>query len=383
MVSSIGERVTEIFGGLKFIRSSGLAEDARIRSEAMYRTWADGFYAGQMYSLGSRQVFELLGLMFIAAFLAFSLTAAKGSLASNLVFLAIFYRLAPKLLQVQDSFFQALTYHSWVQTWNIRLRLAGEAKPGHAAGRAPSFKHQIEFQAVSFRYQDSERLAVADIQLSVQRNETVAIVGPSGSGKSTLLDLLTGLLQPTSGQVLVDDARMSDLDSEAWRRTLGLVMQETPLLHASVLENIAWGDAPPKRDKAVRCARMASATSFIDQLPGGLDASVGERGSRLSGGQRQRIAIARALYRDPSLLILDEPTSALDVESEREVHRALEQLKGHCAMVLVTHRLATAQLADRIIILDDGRILERGTWSELMAKPKSQLRKLVELQKLT
>ena len=160
------------------------------------------------------------------------------------------------------------------------------------------------------------------------------------------------------------------------------MLQDSPIFHATVLENIAWGADTPDRDKALQAARMAHCLEFIEPLPQGLDSVVGEKGGRLSGGQRQRLALARALYRDPWLLVLDEATSALDGAAEVEVQKALEQIKGSCAMLMVAHRLTTVQMADRILVLDKGRIAEQGSWDELLRRPQGLLRTMARVQGL-
>lgn len=207
---------------------------------------------------------------------------------------------------------------------------------------------------------------ITDISLTVRPGECVAIVGASGGGKSTLLDLTTGLLRPSSGFVSLDGRPLNELDREAWCQRIGLVMQESPLFHASVLTNIAWGDSVPNVGLAIDCARRAHAWDFIETLPEGLNTIIGERGARLSGGQRQRLGIARALYRQPALLILDEATSALDGEAETVVQSALEELKGRFAILMVAHRLKTVRMADRIVVMNAGRLVEEGAWNDLV-----------------
>ena len=181
----------------------------------------------------------------------------------------------------------------------------------------------------------------------IPHGSCIAVVGPSGCGKSTVADLLLGLLAPTSGRVTVDGAALADLDIEQWRKRIGLVLQDRPVFHASVLENIAWGEEVD-RARAEDAAKKANAWAFISALPNGLDEIVGEKGSRLSGGQRQRIALARALYRRPWLLLLDEATSALDGESEASVINTLQNIKGLCTIVIFAHQLRTVSMADTV-----------------------------------
>jgi ABC-type multidrug transport system fused ATPase/permease subunit len=351
IVSSIGERVTEIFHGLKFVRATGLTDKAEAQANALYEGWRRSYFMSQLYSLGMRQGFELLGLCFIAVFLLFSLTAGQGGLATALVFLAVFYRLAPRLLAAQDGLYQARTYHSWYVTWQGRLARAEQALEAMPAGLTPPARCSLRLDAVTYQYPGAARPALKALSLSLSPGESIAIVGPSGCGKTTLLDLVTGLLAPTAGSILLDDLDLRDIDLQKWRGRIGVVQQDPLLIHGTVLENVSWGDAAPDIVGARRALVAAGAAVFVDALPDGIDTLIGERGGRLSGGQRQRIALARALYRTPDLLILDEPTSALDRESELDVLAALQSIKRSCSILLVTHSEEAAKFCDKVVRL--------------------------------
>ena len=209
--------------------------------------------------------------------------------------------------------------------------------------------------------------AVHDVSWELPPGGCVAFVGESGGGKTTILDLVTGLMIPTSGQVALDGRDLRELDLEAWRHRVGFVMQDAPIFFGTVVENIAWGSATPDRARAEEAADLAHLGDVLRAMPEGLDTHLGQRGARLSGGQRQRVALARALYREPWLLVLDEATSALDSDSERVIHDALVSLKGECSMLVVAHRIKTVALADRILVLQGGRVVEDGSWDALMA----------------
>jgi ABC-type multidrug transport system fused ATPase/permease subunit len=364
LLGSIGTKVTDVFGNLKFIRASGRSATAREESANIFREFADASYRSQIYSPALRAFFEIAVLVFIAVFLYWRLFVNGDPASTVLIFMAVFYRLSPKILAVQDYFFQARTYLPWFESWKKRLDFALSSRQATNGSEVPIFTNELCFDRVSFSYVEG-RPVIADISLSVRPGECVAIVGASGGGKSTLLDLTTGLLRPSSGCVSVDGRPLDKLDREAWCQRIGLVMQESPLFHTSVLANIAWGDPAPNAELAIDCARRAHAWDFIESLPEGLNTVIGERGARLSGGQRQRLGIARALYRQPALLILDEATSALDGEAESVVQSALEELKGRFAILMVAHRLKTVRMADRIIVLVDGHIAEQGSWDEL------------------
>jgi ABC-type multidrug transport system fused ATPase/permease subunit len=191
------------------------------------------------------------------------------------------------------------------------------------------------------------------------------LVGESGGGKSTALDIVTGLLRPNAGRVRLDDVDLFDVDLESWRRRVGFVMQDAPLFFGTILENIAWGDTDPDRGRVQEAAELAHLGAVVEALPDGLDTPVGPRGGRLSGGQRQRVALARALYQQPWLLVLDEATSALDSDSEREIREALHSLKGSLSMLIVAHRLRSVELAEHILVLANGEVIEEGDWASL------------------
>ena len=224
----------------------------------------------------------------------------------------------------------------------------------------------FEFRGVGHTYPDSDRPSLTGFDLDVRPGETIALVGGSGAGKSTVLNLVIGFLRPTEGRILLDGVDMESLDLRDYRNWLSVVPQESILFEGSIRENVTYGltDVP---DETVRTAlRDANALEFIDRMPHGLDTVVGERGARLSGGQKQRLAIARALIRDPRVLVLDEATSALDSRSEALVQQALTRLVRGRTVFVVAHRLSTIRNADRIVVLDDGRIAEIGSHTELL-----------------
>lgn len=235
----------------------------------------------------------------------------------------------------------------------------------HAFSRA---KGAVKFNAVGFEYGADKGEVIKDIQLDVSPGQTIALVGRSGSGKSTLVGLLPRFYNPTRGSISFDGIDTQDIKLADLRRQIALVSQDITLFNDTIAHNIAYGRlGEATRDEIVRAAEAAHAMEFIRQLPAGLDTLVGERGVLLSGGQRQRLAIARAILKDAPILILDEATSALDTESERHIQAALEALIQHRTTFVIAHRLSTIEKADKIVVLDQGRIVEIGTHSELLA----------------
>jgi ATP-binding cassette subfamily B protein len=227
---------------------------------------------------------------------------------------------------------------------------------------------ELEFRDLAFRYPTRPEVhALSDFSLKVAQGETVAVVGPSGAGKSTLFQLALRFYDPEAGAVLLDGVPLTEADPADIRARTALVPQETVIFAASARDNLRYGRWQSGDDELWAAAEAANAAEFLRKLPQGLDTFMGEGGARLSGGQRQRLAIARAILRDAPLLLLDEATSALDAESERLVQASLERLMANRTTIVIAHRLATVRAADRIIVMDQGRIVEQGTHDSLQA----------------
>jgi len=254
----------------------------------------------------------------------------------------------------------------------VAEREAPDAVPAAFAG-------QLIFDRVTFRYSPEEEPVLREVSFSVPKGRVVAIVGPSGAGKTTLLDLVPRFYDPTEGEIRLDGVPLTRLSRRSLRALIGLVSQDTVLLNDTVFNNIAYGRPDATPVEVAAAAAAANAAQFIAELPRGYETLLGERGTRLSGGQRQRIAIARALLRDPPLLILDEATSALDTESERLVQEAIDRLMRTRTVLVVAHRLATVRHADEIVVIDRGRLVERGSHDELLARG-GLYRRLYDLQ---
>ncbi len=257
---------------------------------------------------------------------------------------------------------------------------AAEPPPAPLAGAPADLRREVRLEGVSFSYREGGPPAVEGVDLAIPAGTTAALVGPSGAGKSTLADLVAGLLGPTAGRVLVDGEPLADGRLTAWRERLGYVPQEPFLFHDTVRANLLWAAPGATEEGLWDALRSADAEGLVRRLPGGLDAVVGDRGATLSGGERQRIALARALVRRPALLVLDEATSHLDGGSEERIRRAVDGLRGRLTVLAVAHRLATVRGADRIHVVEGGRIVESGAWDDLLARPGGRFRAMAEAQ---
>jgi ATP-binding cassette, subfamily B, bacterial len=253
------------------------------------------------------------------------------------------------------------------------------ARPGAIPVNRDTAIGRITLRNVSFAYNGSGAQVLHDINLEVRSGEMVALVGPSGAGKTTLCNLVARFYDPTAGAVMLDGVDLRDTTVESYRRLLGIVEQDTFLFDGTIADNIAYGRRGATPEEIVRAARLANAHQFIENLPDGYNSLIGERGVKLSGGQRQRLTIARAILADPRILILDEATSNLDTESERLIQGSLQTLmKGRTSFV-IAHRLSTIAHADRILVLDNGRIIEQGRHEQLM-QASGRYRAMVDLQ---
>lgn len=231
----------------------------------------------------------------------------------------------------------------------------------------PGIEGKIDFEHVSYHYPHEEKAVVKDFDLHVKKGERIAVVGASGSGKSTIMNLLIGLLEPTAGRILIDDVPLTEMPMQDYRHFISVVPQNSVLFSGSIRENITYGLTHYSEEQLLSAVKDSNVEEFLPSLPHGLDSQVGEHGDKLSGGQKQRIAIARALIRNPRILIMDEATSALDNVSEHHVQKAIDRLVQERTTFIVAHRLSTIRNADRIVVMDEGCMVEVGTYEELLA----------------
>lgn len=242
------------------------------------------------------------------------------------------------------------------------------------------FRNNVKFENVNFKYEDSDEYVLENISFEVYKGEVIALVGPSGGGKSTLVDLIPRFYDPTNGKITIDDVDIKQIRLESLRTKMGIVTQETFLFNESIKNNIAYGLTGFPHERVIEAAKTANAHNFILQMPQGYDTIIGERGVKLSGGQRQRLSIARAILKDPEIMIFDEATSALDNESELLVQEAIERMMKNRTTFVIAHRLSTIRNATKIIVLDKGRIIQTGRHDDLLRDTSGLYYKLYEMQ---
>lgn len=377
-------QTTEAFGGMRVVRTYG-----RERSETSRFVFSNHFIVRQqLFVWWWTRVIELIwevgiplasiGLLIYGGTQVLSGRLTIGDVTMFLVYLTM---LLGPLATLATS---ATTFQNNLAGLDRVLDLLAEPletshTPPTCSLNTDSVRGRITFRDVSFRYTSSPALVLENINLDVSPGETVALVGRSGAGKTTLCNLVARFYDPTSGSIALDGVDLCELPVEDYRELLGIVEQDVFLFDGTIADNIGYGNRFADRDDIQRAAQAANAHEFISEFENGYDTLIGERGVRLSGGQRQRLAIARALLAEPRILILDEATSNLDSESERLIHRSLEQLMQGRTCFVIAHRLSTVARADKIVVLDQGRILETGTHSELMAR-SGRYRQMVELQ---
>ena len=362
-------QVEETLGGLRIIKAFCAEEKMNVRFDKVNSAYRNDIMRVNIRQQMAHPMSEFLGTVMIVIVLWFGGTLVLNSQVMQgptfIYYLVILYSIINPLKEFSKAGYNIPKGLASMERVDKILMAEIDIKEAANPKHIRSFEHEIEFRNVSFKY--GEQWVLRNINLTIRKGESVALVGQSGSGKSTLVDLIPRYYDVQEGEVLIDGINVRELGVHDLRQLIGNVNQEAILFNDTFYNNITFGVENATHEEVERAARIANAYDFIMESEHGFDTNIGDRGNRLSGGQRQRVSIARAVLKNPPILILDEATSALDTESERLVQDALEKLMSSRTTVAIAHRLSTIRNADEICVLHEGSIVERGTHEELLA----------------
>ncbi|HEY9658997.1 MAG TPA: ABC transporter ATP-binding protein [Allocoleopsis sp.] len=364
-------RLIEIFAGIRLVKASATEQQELKHLKQLIRDREQTEFQSRMTALAIAPLSEIVNIvaLFLLVLLGRMLfTNQIASLSAILLtYIALLFRLLPFVAQLNGLRENLARSAASVDVVYDLLRRDNKNFTQNGSIVYTPLRHKICFEQVSFAYPDSTHLVLQNLTLSIPKGTKLALVGASGAGKTTLVDLLPRFYEPTQGRITLDGIDLRDFDLNSLRRSMGIVSQDTFLFNDTIRNNIAYG-CNVTETEILSAIRRANAHEFIQRLPEGLETMIGDRGVLLSGGQRQRIAIARALLRDPDILILDEATSALDTVSERLVQQAIDELSRERTTIVIAHRLSTVQKAHQIAVLDRGQVVELGTHTDLLKK---------------
>lgn len=372
MSRSYSIKLLEVLNGIRLVKGTGNEEKEYKLLSKLIRDREKADFDAQVNSAAIGPINEVVNISMILLLVILGKTFLEEQISSVatvlLTYLFVLFRTLPLVSGLNGSRSNIANKAEAVGIVNDFLRRDNKNLMKNGTVEFKGLKEEIHFNKISFAYPGNEDLVLEDIDLHLPRGTTLALVGSSGSGKSTLAALLPRFYDPNKGAITIDGKDLREFDIKSIRTAMGIVSQDTFLFNASVRYNIAYAKQDATDEEIIEAAKRANAYEFIENLPKGLDTQIGDRGVLLSGGQRQRISIARALVQNPDILILDEATSALDTVSERLVQEAIEELSRERTTLVVAHRLSTIQKADKIAVLDEGRVVELETHDKLLAK---------------
>lgn len=364
---NIYSTIMQHLDGMKTIRSFGLQNE----NEKVFSYQTDEIVHSYMGSIRSfadvHLLFDIGTVVMLAIIVLILIEIVQISTATLLVLIYIFFRMVPQFSSIQSSYQYVLNMlPAYNNVKNLENKCIENIEIKESESMEVNLKSEVALEEVSFSYPDGH-FTLKDLNLKIAAGETTAIAGPSGAGKSTIADLVMGLINPVSGMVVVDG---SSIFHGSWRDKIGYVAQETFLFNESVKFNLLLARPEASANDLEEALKLAAAYDFVSKLPEGLDTVIGDRGVRLSGGEKQRIALARALLRKPSILILDEATSNLDSENEKRIMHAIDDLHGEITILIIAHRLSTIKNADYIYLIDNGQVIDSGSWEDLLRNEK-------------
>ena len=365
--ANLSQRMLETFHGLRLIRAFGRESHEQNRFEEASHQVSKIFLRMEKVSVLVNPLSEIFAASLLLGILLAMTMRTPAQLGASVTFLILLYRLQPRIRQLDADRVALNAFSASVEEVKSFLDKTDKPYLHSGARKLPSIEKAIVFENVSFHYGSEENAALENVSCSMAIGQTTALVGPSGAGKSSLINLICRFYDPSFGRVLIDGIPLPQLDLAWWRSQMALVSQDPFLFNASVAENIAYGKLDATREEVLEAARKANALRFIEDLPNGFETVLGDWGLRLSGGQRQRLALARAFIRDPKILILDEATNSLDLISEKVIQDALEEFGRSRTVLIVAHRISTIEHADKVIVLDGGRMVESGSVAQLLS----------------
>jgi len=374
----------ETLGGLRIIK--GFNAEDKFNQKFQESTSRFNKYSNSLLNRTNlaKPTSEFLGIIVIAILLYYggSMVLTEGSLdgSSFIAYMGLAYNILTPAKAISKASYNIKQGNAAAERVLEIIEAENPLTDKENAIEKKSFDTDINFQNISFKYEDE--YVLKDFSLKIPKGKTVALVGQSGSGKSTLANLITRFYDINGGEILIDGIDIRDLSKKSLRNQLGIVTQDAILFNDTVKNNVLLGTEDATNDQVIEALKIANAYEFVKNLPKGIDTNIGDSGNKLSGGQKQRLSIARAVLKNPPIMILDEATSALDTESEQLVQKALEHLMENRTSLVIAHRLSTIQKADSIVVIQKGRIVEQGKHDELLAK-KSEYFKLVNMQSLT
>ena len=353
ITSNIGKSCSAIFNNLKYIRSNGKENIAKIDSNEIFKEFASAYEKSMTASYKSKQVTEILTAIFI--FLAVIYIFFNKKFDNDIILsLSLFIRLAPRIYNTQSRLLDATALISWPKKYKENKKWAESHKLEKRGNgiKIDNLKPKIVFKSVWYKYPHSNNWIIKNINFSINQNEFIGISGKSGSGKTTIIDLITALITPTKGNILISNQNLQTLDLDDWRSKIGIIFQESYLINDTISANIALGDKKINRAKVKESLEKANAYEFVKKLDKGIDQNILDRGSRFSGGQKQRLALARAIYKNPKILIMDEPTSALDKNAEKIFIDTLKKISGTIIIIIISHKENILNECDKVITIN-------------------------------